>query len=76
VPPALVPDLSYATLNIRDGDTAIARLARMAKGEISGDEAVTTRLQLLRYCEMDTYAMLRLHAVLLRLTATQPVLET
>ncbi|MBZ5614669.1 MAG: DUF2779 domain-containing protein [Acidobacteriia bacterium] len=67
--PALVPDLSYAELNIRDGDTAIARFARMAKGEVSGDEAETTRRQLLKYCEMDTYAMLKLHEVLLRLSS-------
>jgi len=71
--PALAPDLSYAELSIRDGDTAIARFARMAKGEISGDEAETTRRQLLKYCEMDTYAMLKLHEVLLRLAASQTV---
>ena len=69
--PALVPDLSYAELNIRDGDTAIARFARMAKGELSGDEAEITRRQLLKYCEMDTYAMLKLHEVLWHLAAGQ-----
>jgi hypothetical protein len=69
--PALVPDLSYAELNIRDGDTAIARFARMAKGEISGDEAEISRRQLLKYCEMDTYAMLKLHEVLWHLAAGQ-----
>jgi hypothetical protein len=66
--PALVPDLSYSKLDIKDGDTAITRFARMAKGEVSGDEAEMTRTQLLEYCAMDTYAMLRLHKVLLGLT--------
>ena len=62
--PALVPDLSYADLEIKNGDTAIARFARVAKGEIHGHEAEVTRLQLLKYCKMDTYAMLKLHEVL------------
>jgi len=74
--PALVPELSYAELSIRDGDTAIARFARMAKGEISGDGVETTRRQLLTYCEMDTYAMLKLHEALSRLSARQPDAET
>jgi hypothetical protein len=43
----------------------------MAKGEISGDEAEISRRQLLKYCEMDTYAMLKLHEVLWHLAAGQ-----
>ena len=65
--PALVPDLSYTGLAVRDGDTAIARFARMALGEITGEVAETTRRQLLAYCEMDTFAMVRLHEALIRL---------
>jgi predicted RecB family nuclease len=66
--PALVPELSYSELEINNGDTAIARFARMAKGEMSGDEAETTRRQLLEYCAMDTYAMVKLHEVLIGLS--------
>jgi len=62
--PALVPELSYRGLAIRDGDTAITRFARMARGEIRGDDIVPTRQQLLDYCKLDTLAMLRLHGVL------------
>jgi len=65
--PALVPDLSYAGLNIGNGGTAVARFARMAKGEITGDAAQETRRQLLEYCNMDTYAMVKLHEVLVGL---------
>ena len=65
--PALVPDLSYSGLAIRDGDTAITRFARMALGEITGEVAEATRKQLLAYCEMDTLAMVRLHEALIRL---------
>jgi len=59
-----VPELSYAGLDVKDGDTAIVRFARMAKGEISGKEAETTRRELLEYCKMDTFAMVKLHEVL------------
>jgi len=59
--PVLVPDLSYETLAIRDGNTAIARFARMARGEISDGDIEPTRVQLLDYCCLDTLAMVRLH---------------
>jgi hypothetical protein len=67
--PALVPELSYAELEVRDGETAVARFARMAKGEVSGDKAQAIRRQLLEYCKMDSYGMLKLHEVLVRLAA-------
>jgi len=64
VVPALVPDLSYKDLAVRDGDTAITRFARMARGEITAPEIESTRQQLLDYCKLDTFAMLRLHEAL------------
>ena len=67
--PALVPDLSYAGFEVADGDTAITRFARMARGEISGDAVEVTRQQLLDYCKMDTLAMVRLHETLCLLAA-------
>jgi hypothetical protein len=69
--PALVPELSYAELDVKDGDTAIARFARMAKDEMSAHEALVTRRQLLDYCKMDTFAMVRLHDALHLLAAGQ-----
>ena len=62
--PALVPDLSYEDLDVRNGETAIARFARMARGQIVGDAVQTTRQQLLEYCKLDTFAMVSLHGVL------------
>lgn len=62
--PALVPEMSYEGLDCKDGDTAIARFAKMARGEITGSEIETTRCQLLEYCKLDTLAMVRLHEVL------------
>jgi Domain of unknown function(DUF2779) len=65
--PAIVPDLSYSDLAVRDGDTAIARFAGMARGEIIGAALEETRQQLLEYCKMDTLAMVRLHEALFNL---------
>jgi hypothetical protein len=73
--PALVPDLSYKGLAIADGATAITRFARMARGEITGNDIESTRRHLLDYCKLDTLAMLRLHEKLHEmalLTATAP----
>jgi hypothetical protein len=68
--PALVPDLSYAELDVADGDTAITRFARMARGEVPPAEIGFTRQQLLDYCKLDTLAMVRLHEALLELAAS------
>jgi hypothetical protein len=65
--PALVPSLSYAGLEVADGDTAITRFARMARGEIVGDDVSITRKQLLEYCKLDTLAMVKLHEALVQL---------
>lgn len=59
--PALVPELSYQGLEIADGGTAIAQFARMARGEIVGADVEATRHNLLKYCELDTLAMVKLH---------------
>ena len=67
--PALVPDLSYQELAVRDGDTAITRFARMARGEIVAGEISLTRSQLLHYCKLDTFAMVRLHEILVKLAS-------
>lgn len=69
--PALVPGLSYAGLDVADGDTAIMRFARMARGEVSGAAVEVTRQQLLDYCKMDTLAMVRLHETVQQLSAGQ-----
>jgi hypothetical protein len=67
--PALIPDLSYDGLAVRDGEMAITRFARMARGEIVGDQIPATRRDLLEYCKLDTVAMVRLHEKLTQLAA-------
>jgi len=57
--PALVPSLSYKTLNIQEGGTASATFAAL-KHEKDADVVSQTRKDLLAYCEMDTWAMVKL----------------
>lgn len=61
--PALVPDLSYQDLEIKEGGTASTVFAQMASGEFTGDYE-KTRKDLLAYCKLDTYAMVKIFEVL------------
>lgn len=61
--PALVPELSYGTLAIGDGGTASATFEELYF-VTDQDEIATTRIQLLEYCKLDTYAMVRILEVL------------
>jgi len=60
--PALVPELSYDALEIADGETASYELARLLlKPEtLSVHDTKTLRSDLLDYCELDTWAMVKL----------------
>lgn len=64
VAPVLIPDLSYNELEIAEGGTASAIFAYMARGRYSAAEMKQIRQDLLRYCEQDTLAMVRLHVEL------------
>jgi len=57
--PALVPELSYQDLEIQEGGTASTVFLQMTKGEFTGD-IDKTRHDLLEYCKMDTYAMVKI----------------
>jgi len=59
--PALVPGLSYDDLGIQDGSEASVAFARMALGEYTDREQARVRTERLRYCKLDTLAMVRLH---------------
>ncbi len=60
--PALVPGLSYDGLEIADGETASYELARLLlkPQTLSVHDTRTLRTDLLDYCEMDTWAMVKL----------------
>ena len=59
VRPALIPELSYNNLNINDGGTASSTYQSMMNGSFKGDE-LSTRKDLLEYCKLDTYAMVKI----------------
>ena len=57
--PALVPELSYNELEIKEGGKASNTFLSMVNGSFKGDEA-KVRSQLLEYCKLDTYAMVKI----------------
>ena len=57
--PALVTELSYNDLNIKDGGMASSIFQSMINNNFNGNE-ILTRKDLLKYCELDTYAMVRI----------------
>lgn len=65
--PALVPELSYQDLEIKEGGTASTVFAQMAGGQFEGDYE-KTRKDLLEYCKLDTYAMVKIYEVLTKVS--------
>lgn len=59
----LVPDLSYKGMNISEGATAMISWYEMVYEE--GDKHIKN--DLLKYCELDTYAMVRIFEELERM---------
>lgn len=57
--PALVPELSYSDLEISEGGIASNTFAEMVMGTFIGD-IQKTRKDLLEYCKLDTYAMVKI----------------
>lgn len=65
--PLLVPELSYDGMEIGEGATAMMSWYEMVYGNtIDTDE---TRSNLLKYCELDTLAMVRIYDSLLLMTS-------
>ena len=57
--PALVPELSYNDLDIKEGGTASNTFLSMVNGTFEGD-VEEIRNQLLEYCKLDTFAMYKI----------------
>ncbi|MBU4480091.1 DUF2779 domain-containing protein [Patescibacteria group bacterium] len=62
--PALVPELSYKKLEIQEGGTASNTWNKIVTGEYSDEEIKKQTENLLRYCELDTLAMVEIFDVL------------
>ena len=58
--PALVPELSYGEMEIGDGGTASNEYARVTFGDVPEEERKRVRAALLKYCQLDTLAMIRI----------------
>jgi predicted RecB family nuclease len=65
--PALVPSLNYDDLDIHNGSMAMSVFALMIKGIIDPSKEEKIRTSLLKYCERDTLAMVRLHEEIMKL---------
>ena len=63
--PALVTELSYNDLDIKEGGTASNTFLSMVNETFEGD-VEETRRQLLEYCKLDTYAMVKILKKLLQ----------
>ena len=61
--PALVPELRYDDLEIKEGGTASTIFVQMLNGKFKGDYD-KTRNALLEYCKLDTLAMVEIYSVL------------
>ncbi|MDA8626417.1 DUF2779 domain-containing protein [Flavobacteriaceae bacterium] len=57
--PAMVPELSYNDLDIKEGGAASNTFLSLVNGTFDGDFEETRR-QLLEYCKLDTYAMVKI----------------
>jgi len=57
--PALVPELSYNDLDIKEGGIASNTFLSMVNETFEGD-VEKTRRQLQEYCELDTFAMVKI----------------
>jgi len=71
--PALVPSLSYADLTVQDGGVATVELQRLMldRDGMAAAERAALREALLRYCERDTWAMVKMLETLRSLVADQ-----
>ncbi len=62
--PVLLPELSYKNLEIQDGTMALSEWERSLNGDISSTEREKIRENLLKYCKLDTFAMVEIWKVL------------
>lgn len=66
--PVLVEGMNYDHLTIKNGDMAISTFVKLARNNVSPEEAQVLKQQLLDYCQQDTLAMLLLHKQLAHIT--------
>lgn len=65
--PVIVPELTYKSLNISKGDQASERWERMIFPDTPEEEKKQIEKDLLVYCKLDTWAMVKIYEFLKRL---------
>ena len=70
--PALCSDVSYQRLGVRDGTEAVWAYWKMLNSPEDSDERKVIRRELLEYCKLDTWAMVRIVEELLKLGNSVP----
>jgi len=58
--PIFAPELSYKNLDIQEGGTASDTWNRISQGEFPKEESLAKEEALRKYCELDTYAMVKI----------------
>lgn len=58
--PVLVPELQYQDLAISEGATAMIKWYEMVYGNLTPSECEVTKTNLLKYCQLDTLAMVKI----------------
>ena len=58
--PALMPELSYSGLTISQGDQAMMAWKDLIRGKFTSDEKQELIIDMLKYCELDTFAMVEI----------------
>ncbi|MFK2818998.1 DUF2779 domain-containing protein [Flavobacteriaceae sp. LMIT009] len=62
--PVLCPDISYSDLDVNNGTMALDTWGRMVLDPNFNEDIEATRKNLLDYCELDTFAMVKIYKVL------------
>lgn len=71
--PAMCPELSYAKLRgVQDGDMAVEAFKEAIARETAAERKQDLEQQLLEYCKLDTFAMVRLWQVFSGATRSRP----
>lgn len=68
--PVICPELSYENLEIQDGEAATALWHKMINAEESESDRIARNL--LRYCKLDTLAMVKIYQFLRQLVTESP----
>jgi hypothetical protein len=62
--PITIPDLTYKTLGIQGGTAAMTEWSNLVFSNLSDDEKLQIRIDLLEYCKLDSFAMVEIYKFL------------